>query len=78
MKSISRGSSLNAGELHAAVGKYALGEDVKQSARRTICARAADTAEAIELLKMLGIHPGQSDSELDDVFPAFNTPRKLS
>ena len=56
-------------------------EDTKQAARKTVCAFSADSREAVEFMKMLGIHPSQNDSELDDVTPGFNTahtpPRRL-
>ena len=58
------GNSLNTSAVHMS-SKYVPDEATKQACRKTICAWAADSREAAELMKMLGVHPSQSDEELD-------------
>ena len=74
MKKPGRGTSLNTDNVHNRRA-YVQNEETKQAARKIVCSRSADSREAAEFMQMLGIHPNQTDSELDDVFPAFNTMR---
>lgn len=52
-----------------------LSEDQKAAARRLVCGNATDTADAEELMMLLGIHPAQVDevSYLASV-PRINAP----
>jgi hypothetical protein len=61
---MSNGNSLNTSAVHMS-SKYVPDEATKQAARKTVCHWATDSKEAIEFMKMLGIHPSQNDSELD-------------
>jgi hypothetical protein len=78
------GNSLNVSAVNM-VGKYVVDEETKQAARKTVCHWATDSKEAIEFMKMLGIHPSQGDSELDgseflpyhEVASNSTPPRKL-
>lgn len=58
-----RGTSLNTDAVNLS-GKYVPSEETKQACRKVVCGNATDSKEAIELMKMLGIHPSQTDDEL--------------
>ena len=61
---MANGNSLNTSAVHMS-SKYATSEETKMACRKTICHWAEDSRDATELMKMLGVHPSQSDEELD-------------
>lgn len=53
-------------------------EQQKQAARRIVCGNAVDIADAVDLLSMLGILPGQDDLGINSVSPgASAAPARL-
>lgn len=61
---MARSSSLNLGDEGQGITQTAakVSEEVKNSARKTVCHYAENSRDATELMRMLGIAPGQ---ELD-------------
>lgn len=54
------GNSLNADAIHMN-RSFSWSVEVQQAARKAICDRAVDAQEAAEFMRMLGLHPDQSD-----------------
>ena len=70
LRKTGRGQSLNADSVNMG-GKYIPSEETKHAARKVLCSFATDSKEAIEFMKMLGIHPSQTDEEIAiDVYGA--------
>ena len=60
---MANGNSLNTDQVNLS-GKYTPSEETKQAARKIVAGHAIDSKEAVEFMKMLGIHPSQTDDEI--------------